>query len=247
MSADPTRRFSAKVANYVAARPDYPQGVIDLLGEPSVVADVGAGTGILSRMLLNANWRVHAIEPNGPMGDAALTALGDNPSFTLHRARAEDTRLPDHSVDCITAAQAFHWFDPGPTRDEFVRIGRPRARVALIWNDRDDSHSPLLRGYEAIVDEFGSDYRRVHHRRVDNSVLDPFFGGSWQVVTMPHEHHLDQAGLRARLLSCSYIPGTESPRYTEMLTALDRLFQANAVNGIVSMPYQTRVCVGPID
>lgn len=158
MTTDPAKRFSSKVANYVATRPDYQSGVIDLLGPTGAVADIGAGTGILSQMLLAAGWRVHAVEPNKPMAQTALASLGDHPQFHLHMGRAENTGLPDHSVEGVVAAQAFHWFEPDRARIEFQRIMKPGGQVTLVWNDRDAQNNALLGGYQEIIDEFGTDY-----------------------------------------------------------------------------------------
>jgi ubiquinone/menaquinone biosynthesis C-methylase UbiE len=112
-----TERFSNRVENYRRYRPGYPAAVIQLiretagLGPGATVADVGSGTGILTKLLLNAGWEVHAVEPNAPMRQAAEKELGSSPRFHSVETRAESTGLPDGSVDAITCAQAFHWFD----------------------------------------------------------------------------------------------------------------------------------------
>ncbi len=115
--ADPTRRFSSRVQNYVRYRPGYPPAVIDLLKKecglsPStVIADVASGTGIFTRMLLENGNRVLGIEPNPAMRKAGEEFLSAYPGFASLGGSAEATSLPDHSVDMITAAQAAHWFD----------------------------------------------------------------------------------------------------------------------------------------
>ncbi len=244
MARDPTRRFSDRVATYVRARPDYPDGVLDVLGPPGVIADVGAGTGILSRLLLSGGWTVRGVEPNAEMAAAAQAEHGYHPRWTLHAGRAEATGLGSASVDCITAGQAFHWFEPAPTRAEWVRILRPGGRVALVWNDRDPTTSRMLRDYEALVGEFGTDHEAVDHRRFDGPVLDAFFLGPWETRVLPHVHRLDRAGLRDRVLSCSYIPGPDSPGHDALLLATERLFRDHQRDGWVAMPYRTRVCLG---
>ncbi len=114
---DPTQRFSDRVETYVRARPGYPDGVVRVLRERAglepgtVVADVGAGTGIFTRVLLAAGAVVLAIEPNAPMRERLRQDLGGDDRLRVRDGRAEATGLPDASIDLVTAAQAFHWFD----------------------------------------------------------------------------------------------------------------------------------------
>ncbi|MFM1850906.1 MAG: hypothetical protein RIS54_590 [Verrucomicrobiota bacterium] len=151
MSRDATGRFSDRVEAYVRYRPGYPADLISTLvaeaqlGPDSVVADVGSGTGIFTALLLPDTGTVHAIEPNAPMRTWAESTMGAEPKFHSHGTPAEATGLPDASVDLVTAAQAFHWFDPVATRREFARILKPGGQVALIWNERLTDTTPFLR------------------------------------------------------------------------------------------------------
>ncbi len=244
MSTDPTARFSDKVAAYVRARPDYPSALLELLGSPGVAADVGAGTGLLSRLLLAGGWEVRAVEPNRSMAAAAIAELGEHPRFQLLPGRAEALPLEDSSVDLIVAGQAFHWFEVESTRIEWCRVLRSTGQVALVWNDRATEQSAFLQGYEALLGAFGTDYRQVHHRNLGTETFGSFFGGDWRTEILPHEQILGREGLRDRLLSCSYVPAPEDPRHAEMLGALDDLFDVYSSNGRVVFPYRTRVCLG---
>ena len=138
---DPTARFTERVADYAAHRPSYPPEVIGVLAREGVlrpddvVADVGSGTGILTRLLLAHGNTVHAVEPNAAMAEEARARLGGNPRFRPVSGRAEATGLPDASCDVVTAAQAFHWFDVDGARRELRRILRPGGPVVLTWSD----------------------------------------------------------------------------------------------------------------
>jgi ubiquinone/menaquinone biosynthesis C-methylase UbiE len=152
--------FSSRVADYTASRPDYPAPLFETLGSicklsaGAVVADVGAGTGLLTLGLLQRGYQVTAIEPNASMRQAADYFLGKFPSYRSVEGYAESIPLEASSVDLITAAQAFHWFEIERARTECLRILRPEGQVALIWNDRvlDD---PLHVQLDAIFAEFG--------------------------------------------------------------------------------------------
>ena len=74
--------------------------------------------------------------------------------------------LPNASVDIITAAQAFHWFDPEPTKQEFKRIIKPGGYAALIWNLRQLDTTPFLREYEKFILDNANDYAAVRHDNI---------------------------------------------------------------------------------
>jgi SAM-dependent methyltransferase len=251
--SNPTERFSNRVADYVRARPGYPPEVIDLLtnecglSHTAVVADVGSGTGILTRLLLERAGTVIAIEPNAAMRAAAEEALGSYDTFTSLEATAETTTLADHSVDLITAAQAFHWFKPKETRREFGRILRPSGAVALIWNDRRTAGTPFLEAYEQLLQRFGTDYTAVNHTRITPPELEAFFGGQHlRRASFPNTQVFDHANLERRLLSSSYVPGRNQPGHQEMLEALAAIFAQHQADGRVELVYDTIVFYGPL-
>jgi ubiquinone/menaquinone biosynthesis C-methylase UbiE len=134
---DNTSLFSGRVQNYIKYRPTYPLAFLNLLAEKceltpaSVIADVGSGTGILTELLLKNGNPVFAIEPNAEMRSAAEKMLGRYPNFTSVGAGAEATTIRSQSVDFVTAAQSFHWFDHPSARVEFIRILEPAA--GLCW------------------------------------------------------------------------------------------------------------------
>src|SRR5687767_15378176 len=121
-------RFSNRVANYVKYRPGYPREVLDLfktemgLTQESVIADIGSGTGLSSRLFVENGNTVYGVEPNAAMREAARAYLREFPNFIDHDGTAEETNLDNSSLDFVIAAQAFHWFDAEKTRDEFRRI-----------------------------------------------------------------------------------------------------------------------------
>jgi len=125
---DNTQRFTDRVDTYVKFRPSYPKEAIDYLyetvglGAGGEIADVGAGTGKFTRLLLERGSVVYAVEPNDAMREAAKEALGDTPGFHAVPGTAEATQLPDGSVDTIVCAQAFHWFDREKAKQEFKRF-----------------------------------------------------------------------------------------------------------------------------
>lgn len=245
----PWERFSDRVTDYVSSRPTYPAEVVAALSEfglrpQAVVADLGAGTGIFSELLLGAGAVVHAVEPNGAMLAAARERLGTEPRFHGVQAGAEATTLPTDSVDLVTAAQAFHWFDADRTAAECRRILRPGGRVVLIWNTRLEEETEFLREYEALLRRFGTDYAAVRARQSDRMRVLRFFGGQMEVRSFPNAQHLGLGELRRRLLSSSYTPPAGHPDREPMLLALEESFQRHAEAGRVGILYRTELYAG---
>jgi SAM-dependent methyltransferase len=180
-----TERFTDRVADYVKFRPHYPPAVFDMLREElefrrgTTIADIGSGTGISTKPLLELGCTVYAVEPNAAMRSAAEQWLGDFAGFESKPGTAEATTLGEHSVDAIVAAQAFHWFDAAKARREFARILRPAGWVVLLGNQRLKSESPFDESYDRLVEGFAIDLDMVKAnelRSIDSVTLASFFG-----------------------------------------------------------------------
>ena len=249
-SPDSTSRFSDRVESYVRHRPGYPRAALDVLtaeglSGSDIVADIGSGTGILSKLFLERGHEVFGVEPNAPMRSAAERLLGGYPRFRSIEGSAEATTLESGSVDFAVAGQAFHWFDPDGTREELLRVLRGEARVALLWNDRKTAGSAFSESYEKLLRDFGTDYAAVDHKNLDSRTFDRFFGPSaWKLASLPNEQRLDLDGLRGRLLSSSYAPAPGQPRHAEMMEALGEIFTETSERGFVRMEYDTRIYLG---
>jgi ubiquinone/menaquinone biosynthesis C-methylase UbiE len=125
---EPTTAYSTKASYYARYRWHYAdavQALVDIaqLGSRSVVADVGAATGILSKQLAArcSVKRIYAIEPNDEMRILAQEQLASHPNCTVLAGTAEAIPLPDETFDLIAVAQAIHWFEPEAARAEFRR------------------------------------------------------------------------------------------------------------------------------
>lgn len=242
--------FSSKVADYVASRPDYPPQLFDALRDAcalqpgAMVADIGAGTGLLTQGLLERGYQVCAIEPNAPMRAAADQRLERFPGYRSAAGCAEAMPVPAASVDLITAAQAFHWFEIGAARAEFLRVLRPRGQVALIWNDRVLT-DPLHVALNAIFAHFGGAKRGALVAHEERGDVPAFFAGAvTQEWRWPHEHGLDAAGLLSLVFSRSYMPERNSPRGQEACEQVLHLFERLASNARVAVRYTTVAMLG---
>ncbi len=245
-------RFSNRVENYVKYRPNYPAEILDSfrdemnLRETSIVADIGAGTGIFTKIFLENGNEVFAVEPNAAMRDAAKGFLKDYPKLTFVEGTSEHTNLENDSIDFVVAAQAFHWFKPDETREEFKRILKENGYVALIWNERKLDATDFLREYEAFLHEFATDYNEVRHENTSLEIISEFFQADFKQKTFQNSQIFDYEGLQGRLLSSSYTPTHENPRFPAMIEELKRLFTKYEKDGRIDFLYDTNIYYGQL-
>ncbi len=251
---DSKQRFSTRVADYVRYRPGYPVEVLSLLRSwhglrpQYTVADIGSGTGILSKLFLEHGNRVYGVEPNADMRAAAETFLAEFPNFASVNGSAEATTLPSDSVDFVVAGQAFHWFDPLLARREFQRILKTGGRAVVLWNERLIEDSAFLREYEVLLHKFGTDYSRVKETYPSAEQMLQFFApNEFTSHALPNSQEFDFEGLSGRLRSSSFVPLPDSPHFDPMMRELRRIFDAHQRNGIVCMEYRTHIYAGKLD
>ncbi len=224
--------------DYARFRPSYPGAVVDRILDlaglapprPGALAvDLGCGTGISSRAFAARGLRVVGVDPNGTML-AEARAAGGGPEYREGEASA--TGLPDGCADLALAAQAFHWFDVGPTLAEVRRILRPGGRLAVFWNLRRrglpflDAYETLLGRYSREYDELARDRGALDRLRARAEVIDR--------VDLRHEHAdlLDRESFLGRVRSASYVAhGVEDRAGFER--DLGRLFEEHAREGRV--------------
>lgn len=156
--------FTGKAGLYAKFRPAYPSALMEYLAgflpENSCAADIGAGTGIFTGQLSQIARTVYAVEPNADMLSQARDFLSGKENITFINAPAENIPLPDKSLDMITSAQAFHWFDENAFRAECVRLLKTNAYVAVIWNTRVDNEFNKER--TAIMSKYCERYKNGH-------------------------------------------------------------------------------------
>lgn len=239
---NPIGRFTDRAADYVAYRPTYPAGAIDAILDglasdgPPTAADIGAGTGIVSRLLGDRGVRVLAVEPGAEMRGAAAP----HPNVTWFDGRAEATGLPAQAADLVVCAQSFHWFRADAALAEFARLLRPSGRLAIMWNRR-SRVDPLTAGFRQAILDVGGEIA-VEQMDFDPGVIAG--GGDFlpaRRVAFPNLQRLDLAGLIGRARSASYVPktGAAGERLLELLRGLHAR-HADA-DGYVTVMYETEV------
>ncbi len=227
--------FTNRTESYVKGRPGYADGVFkllfrDILKPGDKIADVGSGTGIFAKELIERGFDVFCVEPNEKMRAQAEKSFAGNPHFISVAASAEATTLPDHSVELVTAASAFHWFDAEKFRTECKRILKPYGIFFTVFNRRDDN-DPFTRRYYEISRSLCENFTSLRHgfsKAV--SKLETFFGRNinHEIFDFPLEYTKEK--FIHRSLSSSYAPEPDTAAYHEYIEQLWVLMEEFAPN-----------------
>ncbi len=229
--------FGAAVDHYEAGRPDYPLEAVSWLlppvaGRPVRVADVGAGTGKLTRGLRDLGAEVVAVDPDPGMLVALRAASSGIPAFL---GRAEELPLPDDSVDAVVFGQSWHWVHPEQASLEAARVLRPGGALGLVWNIRDESVD-WVRQMSMIM--HGSNAERMlaaGHPPV-TSPFGPLEERRWEWSRM-----MTRDELRAMVFSRSYVITASDEERDRIDSELAELFDDIGAfdDEVVELPYVT--------
>ncbi|MBS4194200.1 class I SAM-dependent methyltransferase [Lederbergia citri] len=243
-------KFNGKSIVYSKFRPDYPdQLVIDLIDEnnlndKSVVADIGSGTGIMTRKLLNFGLKVFAVEPNMEMRTVAEEKLKSYKFYFSVDGSAENTSLSPSSVDFITVAQAFHWFDLRNFQRECHRILKPHGKVAIISNER-IRETAINQEIESIFKRFCPEFKGFSNGLVDSKdIFDRFFKDDYSLKMYDNPLMYNKKSFIGRHLSSSFSLNEDHEYYPMLVEALTNTFEKYQKNGTIILPNVTKCRFG---
>ncbi|MCU1371966.1 MAG: putative methyltransferase [Ilumatobacteraceae bacterium] len=203
--------FGAGAAAYEKGRPSYADDVVDWLvrhlgiGPGRTVVDLAAGTGKLTRLLAATEARITAIEPVDAMRDQLVAAC---PGVDALSGTAESIPLPDGTVDALTVAQAFHWFDPAVALAEIARVLRPGGSLGIVFNERDTREAWVADLSKLIRWDERERWRVPYTVEVDWAAVVAEHGPQFQPAVRYDSSYIqpmDPDTLVQRVLSTSYI------------------------------------------
>jgi ubiquinone/menaquinone biosynthesis C-methylase UbiE len=237
MKEPPKTRFSKVAEDYARWRPSYPAMLVDWIAlnaklrRGARVADVGCGTGISTRLFAQRGYLAVGIDPNETMLAKAREAGG--PDYVV--GDEGSTGLGSSSIDLVTAAQAFHWFDIDKAQDEFARILKPSGFACAFWNLR--SRTPMQLEYEALLRQHCTDWEEHPRGR---QTIETILAHSKTLVPKEAKfaavQKLDREGFFGRVHSASYVAhGLKGPKNFEF--KLGGLFEKHAKDGVVDFEY----------
>lgn len=239
--------FADKQQYYDDFRPSYPAAAVALIreraGDGAVIADIGSGTGKLAVLLVGFSGRLYAVEPSIHMRRILSARTADFPAVQVVSAVAEATGLPDHSVDVITVAEAYHWFDNEQARGEFRRILKPGGRIFLLRNlfvgnhYHDEMHA---------IQQAHRTYPRPQQRTAEQRADDLFGPGCWERFTFDNTLHQTFVQFYGGMASASYAPEEGTVAGKAFREAVQALFDRHAVRGRIATHVETVVCTGTL-
>jgi SAM-dependent methyltransferase len=237
-----SRRFDGRVAEYARYRERYaPEIVVPVLRKwcglaPQwTVADIGAGTGMLSDVFLANGNRVLAVEPNAEMREMCVRLHEGCSLIEVVDGSAERTTLRDCSVEMVSAGRAMHWFDADRAMTEFRRILKPGGWVAIVAFGRSEAGREENEAFEQVLQERATDHADSHagyevYRRIEDYLAADFHHEEIRGTKL-----LDWTELYGMTMSLSHAPRMEDPKYPLFERALRTYFDRYAVDGRVTL------------
>jgi len=248
-----TENFTEKADIYAKYRPHYPIEYINYLfsanklKEDQIVADIGSGTGIFSLQMLEKGLNVMGVEPNDDMRKLAEQSLKRFSRYTSIKATAENTTLEGESIDLVTVAQAFHWFDKKAFKIECQRILKQKANVALVWNSRDLTN-PIIKEIAEICQKTCPNFKGFSGGMEESpEMFNCFFKeGKYEFKKYQNDLKYDYEGFLGRNLSASYAPKENDKEYKRFVFLLSELFERYSENGNIVLQNITRSYLGNV-
>jgi SAM-dependent methyltransferase len=230
--------------DYEAARPSYPPEAVAWFVENlriapgATVVDLAAGTGKLTRLLVPTRANLIAAEPVAGMRATFREVLPDVPMIAT---TAEQLAFRDGSLDAVTIAQAFHWFDEDRAIAALARAVRVGGRVGLVWNARDRS-VPWVNDVWAIMDRVEKRAPwRDHENWRDSALRDRPGFGPLHSAEFRHEQTITPSAMVQRVASVSHVavlPHAEREAVLEEVRAVLRSDPATRGRDEVQVPYR---------
>jgi SAM-dependent methyltransferase len=213
--SDRARSFDGAAALYAAARPDYPTAALPWLlpADARRVLDLGAGTGKLTRQLIDRGLEVVAVEPSPQMGVELAACV---PEAELREGGAEQIPLPDGDVDAVLAGQAFHWFDRDRALPEIARVLRSGGWLGILRHI-DDDRVPWVDALAAVT---GNTARAS---RQEPDVIETDLFGDIETAEFPHGQLVDGESLRRLIQTHSFYLVQDPAGQAEVVRRIDEL------------------------
>lgn len=243
--------YTAKTQQYADSRPGYaPEAVNQIftgfLREGDTAADIGSGTGILSKEFLMRGYDVYCVEPNDAMRAEAEKLYGQDPHFRSVAAAAENTGLPAGSISLVTAASAFHWFDTRLFYKECRRILKPAGIVCILFNAR--VYDDFTKKQHALTQQYSPRFTSfVHGTEKALRLADTFFPGEYKTERFAFPLSYTKESFIERSFSSSYAPEKGTAEYTGLTRDLRHLLDSCFPEEEIVIANETLMIWGRLD
>ncbi|MCL2079066.1 MAG: class I SAM-dependent methyltransferase [Oscillospiraceae bacterium] len=249
-------KFTGIANLYKNFRPSYPKELIDYLYsqvgflDSSIIADVGSGTGMFSHLLIERGSSVYCVEPNDDMRKTAesdLVGAGLKNFYSIN-ASAENLKLQEKSIDFVTVAQAFHWFDRILFKSECRRVLRNNGAAVLAWNFWDYSAKIIKEQYiireKYCVGTQGLMTRDMQKSDVRNFFLDEIY----EKRRVKNDLFLNRESFIGLYLTGSHSPREKKnpEKYYGLIKELNMHFDQHNIGGTIHLPQFTECYIGMV-
>jgi SAM-dependent methyltransferase len=241
--------YSTKAKKYAKYRWDYAPNAIEAIVEitgltnKSTIADLGAGSGILTKHFTDKAQMIYAVEPNVELRQLLTNTLGAMRTVTVVDGSAENTKLPNGAVDIITAAQAIHWFDPEPARQEMRRILKAGGWLVFLRNYGTDQEKNKAIG-SLMSKEYGADYTILNERPSEKSNHFYFGNDNFQKLVFPFTFSQSWAEFMGALTTASFMPNEDHPLFGRLETKAKEIFFQYSTDGYWLVEGETELIIG---
>jgi ubiquinone/menaquinone biosynthesis C-methylase UbiE len=242
--------FTKKASAYRESRPGYPMRYLKDLAKltPYTIADVGSGTGILTRQLLDfgIGEEIYAIEPNDAMRWELVDYIGDNERLKVLPSFAESISIKNDSVDLITVGQAFHWFDVDRFMVEARRIATPDAHASFVWNELDKT-SDVATAVSSLKEKYVEKSPELEEKKNDVSDIEKFFGKTgFEHIIYKNTVGFSKKEFHALMESHSWAPSAGEEGYEEFYKEVTVIFEQFQRKGRIELPFVCENYIGEI-
>ena len=248
-----TERFTGRVEVYDRFRQRYPTADILAhlrswcgLQSSWAIADIGAGTGMLTEVFLDNGNPVAAIEPNAEMRSACQRLCDTYPQLTVLDGSAESTGLAEASIDIVAAGRAFHWFDIPRALAEFQRILKPQGWLVLVSIGRAKDGTPQSNDFEDLLTTRGIDHSYVRAGYRVHDKLQDIFTADMHQTQIPGTQRLDWQTFLGQTMSFSTVPTPDNPLFPAFTLRLREHFDTYAIDGVITVATTCWIAAGRI-
>lgn len=248
---DNTDKFSGKAEIYDKSRPNYATHLIEYLAKKFstniTIADIGSGTGKFAKEFLKRGYKVFCVEPNKDMRILAEKILSDYNTFVSVNGTDINTTLADNSIDLITVAQAFHWFDVEGFKSECKRILKQNGIINIAYNHR-VMGSDFVNENAEICKKLCTNFKGFNNKFSVEAMakIDYLYDNKYETLHFNNNLVYSKKLFIERMLSASYAPTEKDLSYNEYVTALENLFDKYSENNVLILPNETIAYIGTL-
>jgi ubiquinone/menaquinone biosynthesis C-methylase UbiE len=243
-------KYSDRAEKYEKSRPEYPKEILTHLKnygyeKDSIMADIGSGTGKLSKIFLENDNKVYCVEPNENMRRIADSLFKNFSNYFSINGTAEKTGLKNNSIGFITVGQAFHWFDKEKALHEFKRILKNSGLLILIWN-RIRSKTTFQKEFGSISNFCVKDNLEIVPPNISGEEIVNIYSKYYKKIIIENSVNNNLSDTINGFFSAAYAPKEGTPEYEKILYKIEQIFEKHNNNGLVEFDYDTEIYIGKI-